>query len=127
MEDRSRSVEQILESLSDVLFPDGSGNRKVELNSVGYDGDTPLHILAWRKDVDGIKTLIDAGADVNALGEMDETPLHIAVTNNRIDIAELLLSAGADMNIRCEFGDTPLERARTTGGKMAGLFDGYVG
>ena len=119
------TVEQILKSISDVMFPADMGERIVEVNSVGYDGDTPLHVLAWRKDTVGIKALIGAGAEVNVLGEMDETPLHIAVSNESSEIIGLLLSAGADVNIRCEFGDTPLERARKKGKKIVNLFAGY--
>ena len=121
----TRTVTQILESVSDVMFPDVMGEREVKINSVGYDGDTPLHVLAWRKDKEGIEALIAAGVEINALGEMDETPLHIAVTNKSTEIVRLLLSAGADVNIRCEFGDTPLERAKEKGKQIANLFADY--
>ena len=107
------------------MFPAGTGEKKVEINSVGYDGDTPLHVLSWRKDKAGIEALIGAGAEVNARGEMDEIPLHIAVSNESVDIIELLLFAGADVNIRSEFGDTPLERAATKGREIASLFARY--
>ena len=125
MKSDSKSVKYILESTSDVLFPDEVNYRHVEINSVGTGGDTPLHVLAWKKDKDGIETLINAGADVNAIGELDETPLHIAITNKKIKIIELLLSAGADVNIKCEIGDTPLERAKKKGGNIAKLFKYY--
>ena len=42
-----RSLHELLQSLSDVMFPADEG-RQVTIDSVGYDGDTPLHVMAWR-------------------------------------------------------------------------------
>ena len=111
----ANSLNEILESLSDVMFPADSGGHPVAIDSVGYDGDTPLHVLAWRNDLEGLQVLIAAGADVNAQGEMDETPLHIAVTQGNIPMIQALLKAGALDSIRCEFGDTARERAAAAG------------
>ena len=60
------------------------------------DGDTPLHVMLWRSDVQAVIALIDAGVDVNAVGDMSETPLHIAVRNEGSVSIEALLHAGAD-------------------------------
>jgi ankyrin repeat protein len=116
-----RSVEEILQSTSDALFPADLGNRRVAIDSRGCDGDTPLHVLLWRKDTDGTKLLIAAGADTNAVGDMGETPLHVAVSQELLDVIEALLSAGASPDIRSEFGDTPRERAAARGGVAAEL------
>ena len=105
------------------MFPDDP-MRCPTVDSVGYDGDSPLHVLAWRNDLEGVQVLIDAGANVNATGEMKETPLHIAVTQQNVPIARALLRAGAQDDVRCEFGDTPSERALERNGPTAGLFRG---
>lgn len=68
------SVDEILQSLSDVMFPEHAGAATVSLSSRGYDGDTALHVLAWRGDTASAKVLLEAGADPNAPGEMDDTP-----------------------------------------------------
>jgi len=92
--------------------PDGP----VAIDSRGYDGDTPLHVLAWRNDIERMELLVRAGADVNALGEMNETPLHIAMRQRNRAMAQLLLESGAQPDIRSEFGETPRDLA-SEGGK----------
>jgi ankyrin repeat protein len=118
----SRSPNEILQSVSDVMFPEDLGDRIVALDSVGCDGDTPLHVFAWRNDLEAVEILIAAGADVNAKGEMDETALHIAITQQNIPMIQALLKAGARDDIRCEFGDTPRERASEHGETFGRLF-----
>jgi len=104
------------------MFPAELGERAVAIDSIGVGGDTPLHVMAWRNDVEGVEILIRAGADVNAKGEMDETPLHIAVTQRNIPMIQVMLKAGARTDIRCEFGDTPRERAAGYGEAFESIF-----
>jgi ankyrin repeat protein len=111
----------VLQSISDVLFP-SDPERLVAIDSVGYDGDTPLHVVAWRNDLEAVQVLIRAGADLNAMGEMDETPLHIAIRQENVPMALAMLEAGARDDIRCEFGDTARERALRQGGALVNLF-----
>jgi len=118
----SRTLEEVLRSTSDVLFPAEIGEKPVAADSVGVDGDTPLHVTAWRKDVEGAVLLLQAGADANAVGDMGETPLHVAVGRGNAELVALLLKAGADPNIRSEFGTTAREDAVATGGAIAELF-----
>ena len=118
----SRTVEHILWSTSDVLFPAEIGEKPVTVNSVGIDGDTPLHVMAWRNDLEGARLLLEAGADVNAVGDMGETPLHVAVGEHSVELVALLIAAGADPNIRSEFGRTAKEEAVEIGSAIAQLF-----
>ena len=113
-----RSVEDVLQSLSDVLFPEEIGEAPVTIHSRSSEGDTPLHVMAWRKDVDGARILLAAGADVDAIGDMDETPLHVAIGQEDIEMVELLLGSGARVTFRSEFGSTALEEADAKGGVM---------
>ena len=116
-----RSLTEVLQSISDVMFP-ADPERCPLIDSVGYDGDSPLHVLAWRNDLEGVQVLVEAGANVNAVGEMDETPLHIAVTQQNVLMTKALLQAGARDDVRCDFGDSPRERALKRGGPTASLF-----
>jgi hypothetical protein len=42
------TLEEILASTSDVLFPAEIGEHTVAIDSTDSDGDTPLHIMVWR-------------------------------------------------------------------------------
>jgi ankyrin repeat protein len=117
----SRTLEEVLQSTSDVLFPAEIGEKRVAVGSVGIDGDTPLHVMVWRNDMEGARLLVTAGADVNAVGDMGETSLHVAVRQGNAQLVVLLLQAGADPDIRSEFGKTAREEAAATGGAIAKL------
>jgi ankyrin repeat protein len=108
----ARTLAEILQSTSDVLFPQDLGNRAVSIDSCASDGDTPLHVMVWRSDVEGVEILLAAGANANAIGDMSETPLHVACRQHNAAIARLLLAAGARDDIRGEFGSTPREMAK---------------
>jgi len=55
-----------------------------DVNQRGNFGDYPIHVTAMRGDVDELRALIEAGADVNAAGELGHTPLHQAVAQGHI-------------------------------------------
>lgn len=99
---RRATLEEILASTSDVLFPAEMGEKVVSISSTDCDGDTPLHVMVWRNDAHAVKVLLEAGANPNAIGDMGETPLHIAVSQENFAIAKALMQAGAKTNIRSE-------------------------
>lgn len=120
-----RTLNGVLQSTSDVLFPAELGERPVAIDSRDSDGDTPLHVMTWQNDLEGVEILIAAGADVNAVGDMGETPLHVAVRVGNVVMAGALLRAGArdDISSRFESVSTPREKAIEVGGAMAELFE----
>ncbi len=105
----SRGLTEILESTSDVLFPEDLGQRPIELNTRSEYGDSPLHVMLWRGDSYAAELLIDAGIDVNAIGDMGETPLHVAIRRENMKAVRALIQAGARSNVRSEFGQTAVE------------------
>ena len=119
---KRRSLDEVLQSTSDVLFPAEMGERVVAVNSRDVCGDTPLHVMAWRSDRHAVKLLIESGADIDAIGDMSETPLHIATRKGDKEIVDMLLAAGATTEIRSEFNETALEAAEKAGGEIRKLF-----
>ncbi|KAM4643461.1 LOW QUALITY PROTEIN: NF-kappa-B inhibitor beta [Amazona ochrocephala] len=100
------------------LLLGGSGScaepqERAQLDSVNYDGYTPLHIAVLRKDVEMVELLLRAGADLNkAEPSCGRSPLHLAVEAQSPEVAEALLRAGADPAARMYVGYTALYSAR---------------
>ena len=51
-------LQEILKSVSDVLFPEHLGEMPVEINGKDSDGDTPLHVMTRRGDFEGVEILV---------------------------------------------------------------------
>ena len=101
-----RTVEDVLQSTSECLYPAEMGKRAVNLASADCDGDTALHVLIWRSDTSGALLIIENGANVNAIGDMGETPLHVAIRKDNRAVIRALIAAGAETDIVSEFGST---------------------
>src|SRR5262249_11464580 len=71
---------------------------------IGPDGrDTiAVHLLVAKGDIDGVRWLIEHGADLNAkrvLWDCNHTALHITAERGAPDLARVLLDAGADPDV----------------------------
>lgn len=113
-----RDVDQVLRAMAEEypFDPDDPFEPKlIPINSTESTGDTPLHFMCFRDDVEAVRLLIDAGADVNFKGDMDYTPLHIAVRNSSPEVIGGLLSRGASPRVRNRFGKTPIDIALDRG------------
>ena len=83
------------------------------VNTVAYDGWTPLHLAAFFGHVENVRLLLDAGADVCAVSQnsLQNTPLHAATAGRHSDAALLLLERGADASVVDSGGYTPQQIA----------------
>jgi len=57
----------------------------------------PLHWAIGDGNVDSVRALIEAGADVNAKDVRGATALHQAAYGNNVAVAAVLIEAGADV------------------------------
>jgi ankyrin repeat protein len=87
------------------------------VNSVSYDGWTPLHLASFFGHLDAAETVIDAGAPVSALSNnsLKNTPLHAAAAGGHRDVALRLIERGADVTLPDAGGHTPLHIAAENG------------
>jgi ankyrin repeat protein len=62
---------------------------------------TPLHYAVSAGNVQTVKTLLAAHADINARDGAAKTPLYMAAFGGRVEVVRVLLAAGADPNLLC--------------------------
>jgi uncharacterized protein len=78
------------------------------LVGAGGGGLTAMVLAAREDEIESVKHLIDAGADVNQVTEYGWTPLLTATNNRHYKLGTLLLEHGADPNIVNKGRWTPL-------------------
>ena len=71
-------------------------------------GLTPLVYAARANDLDSVKVLLDAGADVNQVTAYRWSPLLVATQNRYYKLGAYLIERGADVNLPNKGGWTPL-------------------
>ncbi len=70
--------------------------KKIEKdNKLDENYDTSLHQAAYKGQIEVVKQLIDAGANVNKIDTRGRTPLDYAVSMRRSEVVKLLVKAGA--------------------------------
>jgi ankyrin repeat protein len=73
-----------------------------------WGGLTALHFAVRENDMDSVRVLVEAGADVNEVSEFGWSPLLTAIQNRFYRIGMYLLEHGADPDIANEGGWNPL-------------------
>jgi len=85
---------------------------------------TALHAAVSSGQLEIVRWLVEAGADVNARQQIDYTPLMGAAANARLEILDLLLAHGADPSLKTTEGRTAADLAREHGhGEVADRLD----
>lgn len=75
--------------------------------------NTPLHAgLAGPLPTEGVRLLVEGGAEVNARQHGGYVALHAAAQNGRLDVIDLLLDRGADPDAAADDGRRPLDFAK---------------
>jgi len=109
-----RTLRDVLDACATTMeFVNAGGN--VTPFTRGTTGDTPLHVVCSWGDLEAVRLLLDAGAEVNAVGDIGRTPLFCVLASGNVDIVRALIAAGADLTHRDEFGDRALDVALLAG------------
>ena len=77
--------------------------KKIDINAVDKNGDTPLHLAVVGGDLDLIKILLSNRAKTNVANKIGNTPLHLAAITwqQRADVfIKLLVESGGDVNLK---------------------------
>lgn len=111
MTESAITAEEVLARYARDELPDFIGVDLNSIEAVGASGSRPLHVACNRSNLEEVKALVLAGANINSIGDMGNTPLHDAVGANNPAIVDFLLSSGADQSIRNEFEQTAREIA----------------
>lgn len=102
-------VTQVLKKYNGI--PDMLGAEFSTVEDKNEFGDQALHLACVRGDLEDIKVLVSAGADINATGENGFTPLHYAVEQEKTDVVKFLLQKNVRLDIVDEAGNTALKLA----------------
>ena len=100
-----------------LLLERGAG---VDVFSINAMRNTPLHAgLAGQLPAEGVRLLVEAGADVSARQHGGYVALHSAANRGDVELIGLLLDRGADPDAAAEDGKRPIDFARERGHAQA--------
>jgi ankyrin repeat protein len=74
-----------------------------------------IHAAVASKNLDIVRTVLEAGADPNAAQQQGFRPIHEAGSSGSRELAELLMKYGADPSVRNDTGKDTLAIAREKG------------
>lgn len=92
-----------------------SGFDENDLESRGYNGETPLMYAAREGKTDFVVSLIDRGAELEARNLDGNTAVWLACFSGNQNTLEVLLEEGASVDVQNEHGATPLIYAASHG------------
>ena len=102
---RQAGANQELDQTDDAAFLFGFSRKPPPKDGGGL---TPLIYAALSDDIDSVKVLLTAGADVNQVTDYGWSALLVATQNRFYKLGAFLLDHGADVNLANKGGWTPL-------------------
>ncbi|KAF4434154.1 hypothetical protein FACUT_8006 [Fusarium acutatum] len=97
-----------------------------DINAIGNDGNTPLHLVTRYRPAKTLSTFADQpGLDFNARNHLGQTPLHVVASRlyllleDGMEALAILIRKGADINALDNKSRTPLDDAVETGYEKA--------
>jgi ankyrin repeat protein len=94
-----------------LLLSHSAAYNRAQIDVVDQDGFTALSWAVEHGNLECVRALVNAGADVNLASPLGHTPLHSAAGHKDVELAQLLLSKGAAVNVLYIDGLSPLYKA----------------
>lgn len=88
---------------------------KAQVDALDEKGRTALHLAAASGQLEFVKALLEAGADVNSCGGDRATPLLLAATNGHAAVVAVLMAHGGNPRALDNNGVEPIEMASRVG------------
>src|SRR5215468_1715343 len=89
--------------------------KTTDVNRRAVDGSTPLQWAVYDGNIEEVRRLIKAGANVSLANNYGATPMGLAAEVGNAEIIKLLLDAGADADSPNSEGQTALMAVARTG------------
>ncbi len=119
-EEKTRTDKNACLKYLDDVFCNRSPNVHLDFNDGSGPNWSPLMVACYYNFKEGVKKLIELGADPNFANFSDgKTPLEVSAVNTNLEITELLLNANADVNANDKHGKNLLLTAIECTGKKA--------
>jgi ankyrin repeat protein/gamma-glutamyl-gamma-aminobutyrate hydrolase PuuD len=91
----------------DIILPYVDLNKPAISIWMNWDKkNLPISAAISKKDIEAVKKLIEAGANISTIDNDNLTPMNYAVEKDQVEIIKLLLEAGYDINIPNKNGVT---------------------
>jgi ankyrin repeat protein len=102
----------INENIDDLFVPKSEEDIIKELSKLSQEEKNEKLFNAVEKDqLDIVKLIVKAGADINAKNYANDTVLIWASAHDKLEVVKYLIKMGADINIKNKFGNTSLKYA----------------
>ncbi len=88
--------------------------KKVDVNTIYGDGQTPLLLAINKKNLYAVEVLLNAGAHINYQNDKGVSALMKALQKENVPIVKLLLEKDADINLIDKDGRRALDYAKDT-------------
>jgi ankyrin repeat protein len=105
------SESNLLDVVEELVAHSTKNNPDRDLLERQFSGGTPLNVASQNGNIDIVRMLVGAGANIEARDLRQRTPLLCACNMGNYIIASFLVEQGADVNVQDEEGETPLHRA----------------
>jgi len=104
----------VLSCLTLSLHANEPANYDFEIDAKVVKNTTPLCLAVAKGDVEGVKKLIELGADLEETSNGMQ-PIHFAARYNQVEILQILVENGASLKVKCAKGYSVAKHAKLSG------------